>query len=251
MNYYRLPLHQNLDLKATYTTEELQKVTEQLIHKTNEKQLLITGNRDSIVPYNLNQEKLYLKSIQSIDLITDKHPHLNIKFNSIKSSLFSLPLTYMGFSGYLNPWTNEAHYNNKLPGFRHPTIMTHEIAHQMGYAKENEANFIAVISTTSHSDPYFNYSGYAFALQYCLSDLQQRRPKEARRLAKQIHPGVRKNFAETRDFWEKYENPMEPFFKLFYTNYLKANNQPEGMQSYSYVVALLVNYYHSQGKLIL
>jgi hypothetical protein len=43
-------------------------------------------------------------------------------------------------------------------------------------------------------------------------------------------------------FWDAYENPMEIFFKVFYGSYLKVNNQPEGMRSYTYVVGLLVNY---------
>ena len=39
-----------------------------------------------------------------------------------------------------------------------------------------------------------------------------------------------------------HENPIEPLFQTTYNNYLEANNQKGGMKSYSYVVALLVNY---------
>ena len=35
---------------------------------------------------------------------------------------------------------------------------------------------------------------------------------------------------------------MEPLFKEFYSYFLKANNQAKGIESYSYVVALLVDY---------
>jgi len=38
------------------------------------------------------------------------------------------------------------------------------------------------------------------------------------------------------------DNPLEPIFDLFYSSYLKSNNQPDGLKSYSYMVALLVNY---------
>ena len=58
-----------------------------------------------------------------------------------------------------------------------------------------------------------------------------------------VNPGILKNYKETREFWEAHENPLEPFFKLFYGHFLKANNQHSGMESYSYVVALLVNYF--------
>ena len=36
---------------------------------------------------------------------------------------------------------------------------------------------------------------------------------------------------------------LEPLFKATYNRYLIVNNQSDGMKSYSYVVALLVNYF--------
>ena len=38
----------------------------------------------------------------------------------------------------------------------------------------------------------------------------------------------------------------EPLFKKTYSSYLKANKQDKGMESYSYVVALLVNYFENK-----
>jgi capsule polysaccharide export protein KpsC/LpsZ len=46
---------------------------------------------------------------------------LNMKNRSVKKSLLSLPLTYMGFAGYLNPFTNEAQVNDKIPMYNFPT----------------------------------------------------------------------------------------------------------------------------------
>jgi hypothetical protein len=60
----------------------------------------------------------------------------------------------------------------------------------------------------------------------------------------QLHKGILKNYQEVRDFWDGYENPLEPIFKTTYDSFLKTNNQAAGMESYSYVVALLVNYHN-------
>jgi len=62
-------------------------------------------------------------------------------------------------------------------------------------------------------------------------------------LTKTINKGILKNYKEVREFWDSYKNPTEPLFKKTYNTYLQANNQEKGMDSYSYVVALLVNYY--------
>jgi hypothetical protein len=54
--------------------------------------------------------------------------------------------------------------------------------------------------------------------------------------------GVRKNMKETDDFWKKYKNPAEPLFKYFYDNFLKYNQQEDGLESYSKMIDLLIAY---------
>ncbi len=249
LNYYRLPLDQSLQIKTQYTTSALLNLSQRLVERTNALQLQLTQNPDQAVIFDFTSTEINDLAIQGYDKAMVANPKLNFKFKHIKPSIFSLPLSFMGFSGYLNPLTNEAQYNRKIPKFSQPTTMTHEMGHQLGYAKENEANFMATLATIHHPNPYFDYAGHAFALRYCLADLQKRAPEKAKTLLAEIHPGVLKNYREINDFWEQYENPLEPGFKLFYGNYLKANNQPDGMKSYSYVVALLVNYYQGANAL--
>ena len=55
-------------------------------------------------------------------------------------------------------------------------------------------------------------------------------------------PGILEDYQEAFEFWSAYNNPLEPLFKGFYSHFLKANNQVKGIESYSYVVALLVDY---------
>ena len=63
---------------------------------------------------------------------------------------------------------------------------------------------------------------------------------------KTINKGILKNYEEAREFWDSYQNPLEPLFKVSYNSFLKANNQSKGMESYNYVVALLVNYFEKK-----
>jgi len=43
-----------------------------------------------------------------------------------------------------------------------------------------------------------------------------------------------------------YQNPLEPLFKKGFDTFLKANNQAKGIESYSYAVALFVNYFEDK-----
>lgn len=246
LNYYRLPLHKSLNIDNTYNTEELVKVTEQLIKKSNRLQLKI-GKIDSIkvkIPYS--KKELLSKSSNGYAELAKTYPSLAHTPSSLKRSLYSLPLTYMGFSGYLNPFTNEAQVDGLIPLHQYPTTAGHEKAHQIGYAAENETNFIGSLAAIYNDDVYFQYSGYIFALKYCLNEVYKRDKEIHKSLVLKINKGILLNYRESYEFGLAYENPLEPLFKFFYGNFLKANNQAKGIESYSYVVALLVNYFENR-----
>ena len=245
-NYYRLPLHESLHIKANYTTQELVAFTDKLITKTNEIQSKL-GESDSVkivIPYSKSD---IFKNVQNgYEELSKVYPHLKYSPKSLKTSLFSLPLTYMGFSGYLNPFTNEAQVDGLIPIYKFPTTSCHEVAHQLGYAAENEANFIGALAAINNKDLYFKYSGYSFILRYCLSELYKRDRKIYEELLPRINYGILLNYREVQDFWENYRNPLEPYFEKTFDTFLKANNQSAGIKSYNYVVALMVNYFENK-----
>lgn len=243
LNYYRLPLHKTLKIKNDYNTEELVILTETLIKRSNEVHQQLVENDSMKVPYNFKKAELLKGTIDGFDYLKGEYPKLTYNGKSLKRSLYSVPLTYMGFNGYLNPLTNEAQVNTHIVLYKIPTTASHEIGHQLGFAKENEANFIACLATINHPNPYYRYSGLTFALRYCLNEVFARDKALGDALYKKINPGILANYKEVRDFWLLHQNPIEPLFQVSYNTFLKANNQQEGMKSYSYVVALLVNYY--------
>lgn len=242
-NYYREPLSKKLELTETKNFEELIVFTKTLINKTNKLQKQLTGDILQKVEIPYSQKEILDKTIKGYRELSKKYGFLSYTNPSIKTSLFSTGLTYMGYAGYLNPFTNEGQVNGLLPNFRFPVVAGHEIGHQLGYSAENETNFIGYLVTANSSDPYFQYAAYAYALGYCLSDIRRGDPTVFDEMFNSLHPGVRENFKEMSLFWSKYENPMEPVFKSVFNSFLKANNQTQGIQSYNAVVSLLVSYH--------
>lgn len=242
MNYYRLPLHKSLYLDKEYTTDELISTTIDYIEKASSIHLKIATN-DTVkvnIPYSRNE--IFNKTFSAYNTLQYEFPQLDYHPKSIKKSIISLPLTYMGFSGYLNPFTNEAQVNYLIPKYYYPFVSCHEEAHQLGFAAENEANFIGCLASMASNDLYFKYSGTISALRYCMREVYKRDQVLYDSLLKTINKGILANYKESRDFWKSYQNPIEPLFKNSYDTFLKANNQSKGIKSYSYVVALLVNY---------
>lgn len=245
LNYLRPPLYQTLGLDSTYTTEELIQTTERLIQKSNELHRAL-GYADSTkidLPYSQNE--IFKKSKEGYSNLEKEFQLALCAFQHQKSG-WSLGLTYMGYSGYYNPLTGEAQVNRLIKSYKFPVVSCHEQAHQIGYAAENEANFIATLATLYNKDPYIQYTGYIFALRYCINELARRDETAYETILPTVNFGILESYREMREFWASYENPFEDFSKIFWDQFLKANNQSKGIQSYSYMVALVVNYFEDR-----
>ncbi len=245
-NYYRVPLFEKMKIEREYSDNDLLVFTKKLIVKTNEIQKQITKN-DSlkvIFPYNHNQT--FEMDLNGYKNLSKEYSFFEYQNLSVKKSMFSLPLTYMGFGGYLNPFTNEAQVNSLMPIYNLPMTSNHEMAHQMGFGSESECNFIGFLASIKNDNLYFQYSGYSSALRYCLSNWEVRNPKILKQLLNTVNVGILKNFQESEDFWKQYETPIETGFKIFYDNFLKLNQQKDGLESYSKFVDLMVNYYKTR-----
>ncbi|SMC84408.1 DUF3810 domain-containing protein [Cellulophaga tyrosinoxydans] len=243
LNYYRHPIADKLEIEETKSKEELLSFIAALIKKTNDTQLSITADSTKMIVVPYSNKEIFSKTISGYQQLEKVHPFLSYEQASLKESIFSTPISYMGYGGYLNPFTNEAQVNALIPAFRFPVICGHEIGHQIGYSAENETNLIGYLATLYNDDIYFKYAAYSYALSYCLSNLKENDEKTFNSLISKVNPGVRKNYQELNDFWLRYENISEPIFKSVFNTFLKANNQEDGIKSYSKVVLLMVSYH--------
>lgn len=245
LNYYRVPLFDKMNIKREYSDTDLENFTQKLIQKTNALQLKITHNKNIKVYYAATIETIFGASNNGYKNNKKEFPFHYIH-SSKKKSLFSLPLTYMGFAGYLNPFTNEAQINDKLPRYTLPNIVCHEMAHQIGYASESECNFIGFLAGINNPDLYFQYSAYSNALRYCMMNIALKNEAKFKALQLKINSGIIENYKESDAFWKEYDTFIDKGFHAFYDQYLKMNQQKDGIESYSKFVDLLVNYYKTR-----
>ena len=243
LNYLRTPLYKTLALdKKDVTKTELISFTNSLIQQINTLQNTITHN-DTIpvkIPYSF--DTVFNKSTNGYQAIKPLFSGINTTAISIKKSMLSLPQIYLGFTGYLNPFTGEAQVNYLIPKLNLPATTCHEMAHQMGYASETEANFIGYMASTHNSDLYFQYSGYFMALRYALNEIHYKYPDDFEGIYKSINKGIIKNQEGIIAYYKKYQSPFAAHSRDLYGFYLKVNNQEKGINSYKYMVYLLVKY---------
>lgn len=255
LNYSRMPItntlkfniHNDSTYSNKYDIEKLKSLSDKLIYKIINIQSKLVANDTLPVIVSHSKSKILDLTQKGYQNLSNQFDQFTYKPHSIKKSIFSLPLTYMGFSGYFNPLTGEAQVDYLIPKVSLPMISSHEVAHQLGIASESEANFIGYLAANSHDDLYFQYAANLMAIRYTLHDIYRFDPKIYKTYKDKLPKGVLKNIWETQDFWNKYKNPFEPFFKLFYDNFLKYNQQKDGLQSYNQMVGLLIAYDEKYG----
>ncbi|HTN08923.1 DUF3810 domain-containing protein [Agriterribacter sp.] len=246
LNYNRKGIHYQMNFEPEqYSQAELVHINNLLLEKVNQcKAALIQQN----IGYPSTKE-LFAKTNSAFTQAAKKYPFLQYTHPSVKSSLFNFTGNYFGFSGYYNPFTGEAQVNTDVPPFLQPYINCHEIAHQLGYAKENEASFAGYIVATASGDSLFMYSAYFDLFLYANRNLYSADSVAAKDFLALLHPAVKEDIATLKAYYKKYENPAEPLFTWVYGKYLEANNQPLGMTTYSEVVADVIAYYKKYGEI--
>lgn len=246
INYNRAGIAQQLDLKMEeYGAQELKFINGLLVEKVNaSKQALVTGK----AAYPTKQE-LFSKVELAYAKAEKVYPFLNYQPVSLKPSVWSWVGNYMGFTGYYNPFTGEAQVNTLVPKFLLPFTTCHEVAHQLGYAKENEANFVAYLAAMESADTLLHYSVYLDLFMYSNRNLFATDSVAAKIYGKQLVPEVTDDLKEWKAFNKKHRNPVEPAFRWIYGVYLEQNQQPTGVFSYDEVTAFIIAYYSKYRKL--
>ena len=246
INYNRKGISAQLGLATgKYSVTDLKDLTAALLQKVNESNTLLLQTK----PAGMKPYQIFDRSKQAYREAVNQYPFLNYHRSSIKSSLWGWLGNYVGFLGYYNPFTGEGQVNTSVPGFIQPFTNCHEIAHQLGYAKESEANFVGYLAATNSKDPDFQYSAYLELFIYANGNLFYTDSSAANAFGKQLLPAVKLDLKNLRQFYKRHRNPIEPVVRWVYGAYLQNNQQPSGILSYEEVTGFMIAYQKKYGKI--
>lgn len=246
LNYNRLGIAHQLQLDAKeHTVEDLKAITALLLAKVNEDRIALGEGKVAYPPY----AKVFESAQTAYQNATRVYPFIKYNVVSVKRSLYGRMGNFLGFLGYFNPFTGEAQVNLTQPRFLVPFITCHEMAHQLGYASESEANFVGYMAATSSADTLFRYSAYFDLFNYANRELYLKDSLSARENYNHLDTLVKLDIAELKAYWKKSNNVIEPFIRVFYDQYLKANQQDKGIKSYNEVVGWLIAYHKKYKRL--
>ena len=240
-----------MDPPNIYTEAQMDSLSLELIQQMNLSRAKLSDSVINTFDFNGINEKTQIEYQQ----ICTPYPFLKYRQPSIKKAQFPILGDYFGYTAFYQPLTGEAIVRDDLPVLTLPFTMSHEIAHQLGYASETEANFIAFVIGTESNNPLFNYSTqlqlFTYAQQAHLNSIAKRGDyqqfeKVIARNKLLISPTVLLDRKKIRAFFMRKQDLLIPGSTQLYDQFLQWNRQTKGIESYNDVLLWALVYKHKK-----
>lgn len=175
-----------------------------------------------------------------------KYPCLEGPSLAAKGILCSRVMSFLDFSGFFFPFTAEANVNMDMPVCDLAATVAHELSHQRGVAKEQEANFTAVLACMDCGDPEYAYSACLLAYTHLGNALYKADNEAWKDIFSSLSEEVVKDLLSRENYWAQFDTPVQKASNTVYEGFLHSYDQTLGLKSYGACVDLLVNYYYGE-----
>jgi hypothetical protein len=238
---YAFQLKTQTPKNAEVALEEMNILTYELIQELNQTRAAL--NNISAKSFQFEQIKTRVEL--AYGKLTNQNQHFQISYPSLKKAVFPTWGDYIGYLAFYQPLTGEAIVRADLPIWTQPYTIAHEMAHQMGYASETEANFIAYVAAAESGDPILRYSmllqmfTYAQDAQLLLLAGTKGYDSWKAQIAKNkalLSPAVLKDRLAIRAFFSARAGKQIEASTQLYDQFLKWNQQAAGLASYADVL---------------
>ena len=229
--YYGTTLDKKLGLdRSPEKPEELYRTALILIEEANRAcaELDYDGNGSSEMPYSVGEMNRLL--MEAYAKASEKYDFIDHFYSRVKPVMLSEPMSY-------------THITVHFPDYCTPFTAAHELAHQRGIAREDEANFVAFLVCIESEDAYIRYSGYLNLYEYVMSALSSADGKLYREAYGRTSAEVRGELRAYSEFYEKYRDNVAADISGAVNNSYLQSQGTVGERSYGLVVDLAVAYY--------
>ncbi len=244
LNYQRQPIEERMNLEVRAEgREETITVGRRIIEGINRNYSTREGaTATGASAMTLGTPKLFQSIENAFQLETSLGAASQGGFSDPKPLMFSNVANWLDIRAVYIPFTGEATYNSKLLDCDLPFAIAHAKAHQRGFAREDEANFIAFVVCIKSNEPYVRYSGFLHGLKV-LDFLAKSDVQDTEALKAQIAPGPAADVRARETFGSRSKSPTFAGVSDSVINiYLRANRIRGGLKNFSEDTPLIVNY---------
>lgn len=242
--YYGQTLDKKLGLdRQDVAADELKYTAEVLLAEVNSaaEEVTFRYQNFSVMPFSINE--MNDKLLEAYDTVSDSYDFIQRLNSRVKPVVNSELWSYTHITGVYSYFTGEANINVNFPDYCMVYTAAHELAHQRGIAREDEANFVAFLVCTASDDPYIRYCGYLNMYEYVRNSLYSASPDMYSEVNGKLALEVKYELYAYSEFFNKYRhNVVANVSEAVNDTYLKIQGTP-GTRSYGMVTDLAVAYY--------
>jgi hypothetical protein len=245
INYYRneFTVYSGLEIKESSKDELIELCNDLIINANELKQNINKDKNGGTLLFDDNYYETSKRAKKSFNNISQQYEILKGHYVLPKPVKLSREMSYTRITGVFFPFTFESNVNVDIPDYQIPSTMCHELIHQKGFMREDEANFISYLACVNSGYDDFAYSGTMLALTYSMNALYKEDYEAFENLYAKYSDGVLNDLKISNDYWKQFETKTAEISNKVNDTYLKANNQEDGVKSYGRMVDLLLSYY--------
>ena len=246
--FHTTPIDEQLGLDSDTTTkQELYDSTKFIVENLNRLSVEITYDENGSSKNEYSYTELSSKICDAYVLYEKEYGIIRTFDSNIKPIMLSEPLTYTHISGIYTFMTGEGNVNVNFPDFIVVTSTAHEMSHQRGVAREDEANITAFIVLINSDDAFLQYSAYLDIYRHLANALYSVDKELYAEIYGSLSASVKKDLANYSEFFKKYkDSKASEVTDKVNDSYLQANGQEQGIKSYGLIVdttcAYLIKY---------
>jgi len=243
-NYFREPLAERMDLPVqARSVEELEALTVELAAMASDLRATLSEDENGVFIIRDGAAKDRFSELPAAYAsLAASEPQLAGKVTPPKPVEWSEGLSWLGISGIYIGLTAEPNVNVHQPPLLQLHAAAHEMAHELGIASEDAAEFVGFLACLHSENPDIRYSGLMNALIHCGNALHSADTERYAAACQSYSDALWRDFSAYNAYWKAYEGKAEEIATEANDNYLKHNAQPSGVRSYGESVDLLLAY---------
>lgn len=249
-NYNRLSVGELMNLNDNrYDVEFLTAVTADLAKKASAARERVAEDENGCMILSNSLGDTLKNTDNCYDTLRKTYPFVYSGTWRAKSVMLSHYWSYTGITGVYCPWLGESNVNTDIPHNDIPHTAAHELAHTMGFSREDACNFIAYLGCITSNDPDYVYSGYLNAYIHCSNALHAYSEDSWRKAYVYCSEGLVRDLRQRNAYWDQFKGEVMDAVEDFNDTFIKVNGVESGVLNYGEVVSLILRYYDTNSLL--
>lgn len=241
--YYRKSISEILGMyNFNHNVTDMENTVHILIDEMEDIRSRLKLNDEEIFTLDLDLDELSSLCSEAFIKAAEENEVFKGNYGCVKGVLLSKPWTYTFVMGMYFPFTGEANINTNIPHSLLPQTVLHEMSHQRGIAREEDADF-AAFYVSRNADDRLKYSADIEALGDLLDCLYASDTEAFKRVSHSMSDGIKMDFNFNSRFWNEYATKVADVSSEINNAYLQSNGQQMGVVAYSYSAWLVMDYY--------